>query len=409
MPDSPLFSLVIPTRNRAHLLRFALKSALAQRFDDYEVLVSDNFSSDDTPAVVEAARCGRVRYVRTPESMCMPDHWEWALQHVRGRFVMFFCDDDGLSPETLNAVNRAIRESGSSVVVLADGCYHYPSWWDEAVRNVFHAPLYSGDSYQCDSRQVLAEMFGRLHFARTPRVNNSFCHRSVIDDVRRRAGRFFLSPSPDHTACAMTLASVSRYTYLDEPLLIFGACEDSIGHNTCYRNKPVIEFMDDFREPLWELSPLHSFCIVNNVAECLLRARAAMPERFQGLEINPVSFYLGCLRELEDLKRHGVDVSEELRALECYRRQQGFHMQIARLGYLARTSISRSRIGPAARAARRVLRARSNGRQTANGHTQRIAGARNGFSNIFECAQRLPHLRETLCSGNGNGWKGRGE
>ena len=49
MPDVPLFTLVIPTRNRAHLLRLALQSALAQDFLDYEVLVSDNFSSDGTP------------------------------------------------------------------------------------------------------------------------------------------------------------------------------------------------------------------------------------------------------------------------------------------------------------------------------------------------------------------------
>ena len=44
----PRFSIVMPTRNRAALLPWAIRSALEQRFDDFEVVVSDNASSDRT-------------------------------------------------------------------------------------------------------------------------------------------------------------------------------------------------------------------------------------------------------------------------------------------------------------------------------------------------------------------------
>ena len=54
------FSIVIPTRSRAKLLRYAIMSALHQTFDDYEVIVSNNDSQDDTEAVVEALRQPRL-------------------------------------------------------------------------------------------------------------------------------------------------------------------------------------------------------------------------------------------------------------------------------------------------------------------------------------------------------------
>src|SRR5437867_4242176 len=82
----PLFSVVMPTRNRGHLLRYALRSALAQTFSDYEIVVSDNSSSDTTAQVVAELTGPRVKYVRTDRVMAMPDSWEFALDQARGEY-----------------------------------------------------------------------------------------------------------------------------------------------------------------------------------------------------------------------------------------------------------------------------------------------------------------------------------
>src|SRR6185369_880714 len=50
---TPLFSIVIPTYNRSELVHGAIRSVLGQTFDDFEVVVSDNCSTDDTQQVVE--------------------------------------------------------------------------------------------------------------------------------------------------------------------------------------------------------------------------------------------------------------------------------------------------------------------------------------------------------------------
>src|SRR2546423_6112022 len=98
MSKTPLFSIVIPTRNRGHLLKSALQSALDQRFSDYEIVVSNNCSSDNTAAVVEEVGGSTVRMVRPRQVLSMPDHWEFALDHARGQYVTYLSDDDALCP-----------------------------------------------------------------------------------------------------------------------------------------------------------------------------------------------------------------------------------------------------------------------------------------------------------------------
>ena len=64
----PLFSVVIPTYNRADLVRQAAVSVIHQSLDDVEVVVSDNLSTDETRDVVRALDDPRVRYVQPAPS-----------------------------------------------------------------------------------------------------------------------------------------------------------------------------------------------------------------------------------------------------------------------------------------------------------------------------------------------------
>src|SRR5258705_9700603 len=124
MLKKPFFSIVIPTRNRAHLLRYALQSALNQDFDDYEIIVSDNCSEDNTAQVVKEAPGDLIRYVRPEKSLSMPDHWNFALDQIRGRYVTYLCDDDALAPTALQRVYEAIEQHKSKLVVLGTAVYY---------------------------------------------------------------------------------------------------------------------------------------------------------------------------------------------------------------------------------------------------------------------------------------------
>jgi len=105
----PRVSVVIPTRNRAPLLKVALQSALRQTWQDLEILVSDNYcENEETKKVYESFQDSRLRYVRTDRLLAMPDSWEFALSHAKGQYVTFLTDDSYLLPFAIEraAANR---------------------------------------------------------------------------------------------------------------------------------------------------------------------------------------------------------------------------------------------------------------------------------------------------------------
>ena len=134
MSHNPFFSVVVPTRNRAHLLQHALQSIQDQTFNDYELIVSDNCSDDGTEEVIRRF-APRATYIRPTQILAMPDHWEFALEHARGRYVGYLCDDDVWAPTALERASQTISESDSKLVVLFSGLYHAPDWLQPDLRN----------------------------------------------------------------------------------------------------------------------------------------------------------------------------------------------------------------------------------------------------------------------------------
>ncbi len=95
----PKISICIPTLNRAHMLRQAVESVLANTCQDFEVVISDNCSTDDTERVVNALKDERIRYFRQNEQVPIVANWSAVLFHARGKCAMKLDDDDSIEPE----------------------------------------------------------------------------------------------------------------------------------------------------------------------------------------------------------------------------------------------------------------------------------------------------------------------
>jgi glycosyltransferase involved in cell wall biosynthesis len=98
----PAVSIVIPAYNHAKFLKGTIESALAQTWHDYEIVVVDDGSKDDTPAV--AAQFGdAIRYIRQA-NQGMAACRNTALQNATGDIVSFLDDDDLWLPDYLSTV-----------------------------------------------------------------------------------------------------------------------------------------------------------------------------------------------------------------------------------------------------------------------------------------------------------------
>jgi glycosyltransferase involved in cell wall biosynthesis len=105
----------MPTRNRAEWLAQSMRSVLAQTYEDFVLLVSDNASEDDTPAVVRGFDDARIRYIRLDQDVGLVGNHNQLLARVDTEYVLILPDDDLAYPdllETTVAVLDAHPEAG---------------------------------------------------------------------------------------------------------------------------------------------------------------------------------------------------------------------------------------------------------------------------------------------------------
>ncbi len=96
MQSQPFFTIAVPTYNRAELLRICLGRILRQSFADFELLVSDNASTDQTRSVVESFDDARIRYQCREQNDGPWANFRDAAAMARGRFLVLHQDDDQL-------------------------------------------------------------------------------------------------------------------------------------------------------------------------------------------------------------------------------------------------------------------------------------------------------------------------
>ncbi|MBI3899629.1 MAG: glycosyltransferase family 2 protein [Gammaproteobacteria bacterium] len=96
--ELPLVSVVIPTRNRSALLQRAINSVLQQTYSNLEILVVDDASTDDTPAMVQSFNDARIRYLRHEKNKGGSATRNTGIRAAAGKHIAFLDDDDEWEP-----------------------------------------------------------------------------------------------------------------------------------------------------------------------------------------------------------------------------------------------------------------------------------------------------------------------
>lgn len=99
----PKLTLALPVYNGANYIRDALDSILAQTFRDFELIICDNASQDETCAIVEsyAAQDDRIRLIRNPKNLGAFANYNLGFEEARGEYLKWCAHDDTLSPNFL--------------------------------------------------------------------------------------------------------------------------------------------------------------------------------------------------------------------------------------------------------------------------------------------------------------------
>ena len=120
--NRPKISVLIPTYNYARFLPEAIESVLAQDFRDFELLIVDDCSTDDTAGVVQpfCARDARVRFSANAANLGMVNNWNHCLEQARGEYIKFLFGDDKLChPQALGKMIALLERHPSATLAAA--------------------------------------------------------------------------------------------------------------------------------------------------------------------------------------------------------------------------------------------------------------------------------------------------
>jgi glycosyltransferase involved in cell wall biosynthesis len=175
----PLFTIAIPTFNRAGWLKDCVHSALSQEFDSFEVVVSDNASEDDTAEVLRQFIDARLVTIRQPNNIGPIGNWNACLAAARGTYIVILCDDDSVAPHLLKRCGQLVGEDASIPVIVALGDVFEP-------KSGLRRPAITSqsiDSGICDGTELL------LEFLRG-RISPAMCTIAMKTEVLRSRGGF---------------------------------------------------------------------------------------------------------------------------------------------------------------------------------------------------------------------------
>jgi glycosyltransferase involved in cell wall biosynthesis len=194
--DNPLLSVLIPTRERAETLQYALETALDQSSRNLEIIVSDNFSQDNTAQVVKSFSDPRVRLINPGRRLSMCDNWEFALLHATGDYVTFIGDDDAIVPGALDKLEGAILSTHCLAYRWPVPIYKWPMDGQPARVDILPR-ITRASEIDLESLARMVVALGGWRWTQIPCMYYSAVAKRIPDTIREQTGRVFHSANTD--------------------------------------------------------------------------------------------------------------------------------------------------------------------------------------------------------------------
>lgn len=111
-------SICIPVYNGEKTIEEAINSVLTQTFTDFDIIVVDNCSTDNTVAIVKGINDARVSVQVNDKNYGPTENWNRAVLATTGKYVKLLCADDALSPTCLARQVEVLEDPANERVVL---------------------------------------------------------------------------------------------------------------------------------------------------------------------------------------------------------------------------------------------------------------------------------------------------
>lgn len=196
------FSVIIPTYNRPELLKDAIQSVIDQTFSDFELIIVDDHSTDNTKEVVDSFCDERIKYFLNDHAKGPGGARNAGLFRAKGEWVAFLDSDDMWLPKRLELLHEKTREIDNSVGLIYTGLTNYDFDNEQEISSV--VPEKEG--------WIQRELLYKNYIG-------TFSVVTILTDLLKRVGgideRFYCFEDCD---LYVRIAGLSKVVFIKEPL-----------------------------------------------------------------------------------------------------------------------------------------------------------------------------------------------
>lgn len=229
--SKPSITVLIPTRERAGTLPVPLESCLAQEYENLEILVSDNCSTDETAEVIAEfqQRDPRVRSVRTPSRVSMRANFEFGITHATGDYLIIIGDDDAVMPGGIAQLAQIIIDHPNIDAFGWTSCFYY---YPKSVHDIEHSLFFSlrGELDVRDSRLWLQKVLsGKANFTQLAMPYHGCLSARLYDQIKGDKETFIYSNVPDVYLTISAASLTEQQIRIPSPITLLGSSSKGNG------------------------------------------------------------------------------------------------------------------------------------------------------------------------------------
>ncbi len=318
----PTVSVVVPTRNRAHLVCQTVSALCGQTFRSMEIIVVDNSDDNTTSEKLSQLDDKRIRIVRTG-GLNMPENWETALQQGCGTFLLLVNDKTIFEAESIARLVETMKDNSQPFITFVIGNSRNQSRWPVNVQ------LIDNSSVVEHAIKARIDLYQRL----APKGTNCLLRREYLQHVRSRHAPLCRPVSPDYPLSTFLLESAETSMHL--PCVLAGIIPQSPSNTHLAQDKPTagdgyFETLGIGRSEFFTHVPVNTF-LVNNI---LINDVLKTLEITRGTKVcvEKLEYYLALIADLIILRREQRPMLQQSRQVrDALRQETGvFRRQLVR-------------------------------------------------------------------------------
>ena len=184
MSENNLISIAIPTMNNSRLLAGAITSIINQSYKNWELLILDNNSNDNTEEIVNNFKNEKIQYFKSNKTLSMNQNWNRAFKYAKGKYFIKVDDDCTIFPNFLEQSLKIFNEKKSTVIFF--------NYYVQMLPDTFYSFMEKKDS-------IIELDFKKIIFLESLMLSSSNFQIFDLDQLKKNFVNkdIYYTPTPD--------------------------------------------------------------------------------------------------------------------------------------------------------------------------------------------------------------------